>query len=106
MSNRFTGVLNPVSPLGVCSTDVLDSMRKRTRTKNVQDQGIYFLVKGMYVDYVGKTSNLYDRLSKHHRLKYYHKVSFLPVLEKDKLDMLENHYIQAFQPRLNVKGNR
>lgn len=42
MSNRFTGVLNPVSPLGVCSTDVLDSMKKRILTKHVQDQGIYF----------------------------------------------------------------
>ena len=106
MSNRFTGVLNPVSPIGICSTDVLESMKKRILTKHIQDQGIYFLVKGCDVDYVGKTANLYDRLSKHHRLKYYHKVSFLPVPEKDKLDTLEDHYIRAFQPRLNVKGNR
>lgn len=106
MSNRFTGVLNPTSPLGICSTDVLDSIKKRTRTNQVQEQGIYFLIKSGCVDYVGKTSNLYDRLSKHHRLKYYHLVSFLPVPETDQLDVLEHHYIQAFQPRLNVKGNR
>lgn len=67
-------------------------------------QGIYFLVsEDGDVEYVGQTVNLFSRLQTHQHLKHYHRVAFLPVKDKKLLDVIEMHYIDHFNPRLNIK---
>jgi excinuclease UvrABC nuclease subunit len=71
---------------------------------DLKRQGIYFLVnQDDEIEYVGQTVNLFSRLQTHERLKSYHKVSFLPVKDAKLLNVIEMHYIEYFNPRLNVK---
>lgn len=106
MTKKYAGIIECGYDRHLSIHDLLGAMKKPIPLKFVQEPGVYFLLKGTDIDYVGKTSNLYNRFRKHkhHRLKHYHKVSFLKVPEMNHLDNIEHYYIQAFSPRLNTKG--
>ena len=72
--------------------------------REVMRQGVYFLVDGETIEYVGQSVNLYGRLYTHEKLKKYHKIAFLPVKEKNILKWVEQYYITKFNPVLNIKG--
>jgi len=67
--------------------------------------GVYFLVKGNRVVYVGQSVNVYSRAANHFNNKTFDSWSFIPCEEKD-LDVLESLYIHFLQPAQNGKtGN-
>lgn len=63
---------------------------------------IYLLLKGEEVVYVGRSKNLYERLTGH-REKDYDRVFFFPV-EEGKLSDFENFYISKYDPPYNKTG--
>lgn len=65
--------------------------------------GIYFLVRDAEVVYIGKTTDVFLRLSKHRRDgKQFDAYNFLPCGEAD-LDRLESLYITALLPYGNLR---
>jgi hypothetical protein len=68
--------------------------------------GVYFLWAGDVVEYVGQSIKLASRvrLPTHHRLRTSHRISYIPVDERD-LDWAECWYIGALRPNLNF-GSR
>jgi hypothetical protein len=65
--------------------------------------GVYFLVQGEEVVYVGQSVNIYSRISQHSDKKF-EKYAFVPC-EADHLDKLESLYIHTLKPRLNGNAN-
>lgn len=68
--------------------------------------GVYFLLDGMDIVYVGQSENIHKRLSDHIRLKEkqfdaFHFIECHPAL----LDQLEHSYIAALQPKYNARLN-
>lgn len=61
--------------------------------------GVYFLVQGQEVVYVGQSVNIYSRISQHSDKKF-DKYAFVPC-EAELLDKLESLYIHTLKPRLN-----
>lgn len=61
--------------------------------------GIYFLIEGEKIVYVGQSVNVYSRISYHHD-KVFESFAFIPC-EKEMLDKLESLYIHVFRPPLN-----
>jgi hypothetical protein len=61
--------------------------------------GIYFLIYGDKVIYVGQSVNVYARISQHHD-KLFDSFAFIPC-EKNLLDSLESLYIHVLRPSLN-----
>lgn len=80
-------------------TDVLARSHPRDRVV----PGIYFLIDGNEVVYVGQSMNLPMRIHQH-RLKDEKKFDRFTVYPCDKalLDRLEGHYIARFSPRYNT----
>jgi hypothetical protein len=64
--------------------------------------GVYFLVGGDKVVYVGQSVNVYTRVSEHHD-KLFDSFAFIPC-EKHMLNTLESLYIHVLRPPLN--GNQ
>ena len=64
--------------------------------------GVYFLVGGDRVVYVGQSVNVYARISQHHD-KLFDSFAFIPC-EKSILNALESLYIHVLRPPLN--GNQ
>lgn len=65
--------------------------------------GIYFLIRSGDIVYVGKTTDVFLRLSKHRRDgKVFDSYNFMPCDESD-LDELERLYIEAFLPKGNFR---
>lgn len=65
--------------------------------------GIYFLLRAGEIVYVGKTTDVFLRLSKHRRDgRVFDAYNFLPCSE-DRLDELERLYIEAFLPAGNFR---
>ncbi len=65
--------------------------------------GIYFLVRGGEIVYVGKTLDVFLRLSKHRRAgRNFDAFNFLPC-PQSQLDELERLYITAFLPLGNFR---
>jgi len=64
--------------------------------------GVYFLVDGDRVVYVGQSVNVYARISQHHD-KVFDSFAFIPC-ERDMLNSLESLYIHVLRPPLN--GNQ
>ena len=62
--------------------------------------GIYFLIKDKKVVYVGKSTDLFSRISDHKRKTGFDSFSFLPC-ERGDLDRLEMAYILALMPKYN-----
>jgi len=59
--------------------------------------GVYFLVKGDRVVYVGQSINILVRVREHSKHKDFDSFSFIRC-EKKKLDVLESLYIHALRP--------
>lgn len=67
--------------------------------------GIYFLIKGDEIVYIGQSVNIFARMNGHAN-KDYDAITFVPC-DKSELDILESLYILAYQPKLNGRtGNR
>jgi len=64
--------------------------------------GVYFLLDGDEVVYVGQAVNVYSRISQHTN-KRFDRYAFVPCAV-DALDRLESLYIHCLRPRLN--GNQ
>lgn len=65
--------------------------------------GIYFLIRKGEIVYVGKTTDVFQRLSKHRRDgKLFDAYNFMPCRE-GQLDELESRYIAAFLPLGNCR---
>lgn len=64
--------------------------------------GIYFLIAGNDVIYVGKSIDVFNRIARHKRDgRQFEAFAFLPC-SADKLDETESSYILAFMPWLNL----
>jgi predicted GIY-YIG superfamily endonuclease len=61
--------------------------------------GVYFLLDGDEVVYVGQAVNVYSRID-HHRGKKFDRYAFVPC-QPSMLDRLESLYIHFLKPRLN-----
>ena len=64
--------------------------------------GVYFLISGDKVVYVGQSVNVYTRVAEH-RDKLFDSFAFIPC-DKDMLNSLESLYIHVLRPPLN--GNQ
>jgi hypothetical protein len=61
--------------------------------------GVYFLIDGNKIVYVGQSVNVYARIAQHHN-KVFDSFAFIPC-DKDSLDNLESLYIHILRPLLN-----
>lgn len=59
--------------------------------------GVYFLVKGDRVVYVGQSTNLSMRIASHATTKDFDSVAYVPCLRED-LDLVESLYIHVLRP--------
>lgn len=62
--------------------------------------GVYFLVRGRRVVYVGQSVNIMARLATHMKEKEFDAACYLEAAP-DELDFIESFYIHALQPELN-----
>ena len=62
--------------------------------------GVYFLVEGDEIVYVGQAVNVYARISQHALTKTFSRYAFVPC-KPDMLDRLESLYIHVLRPKLN-----
>lgn len=86
--------------LGFTPFDVIEQSKDITHQRD-KLRGIYFLIKDDQVIYVGKTINMYVRLTMHLPDKDFDRLTFLPVAEDIPLELVEACYILRFKPRLN-----
>lgn len=64
--------------------------------------GIYFLIRGQEVVYVGQSLDMLHRIARHRREgRAFDRYACLEC-KPEKLDELESHYIAAFAPRDNL----
>lgn len=68
-----------------------------------ETSGIYFLIKGDTVVYVGQSKNVYSRIRRHLDTKVFDKINVI-ACEESELNRLESMYIRKFSPVLNVVG--
>jgi hypothetical protein len=61
--------------------------------------GVYFLIDGDRVVYVGQSTNVYSRIECHHD-KAFERFAFIPC-DRKILDSLESLYIHVLRPALN-----
>lgn len=71
-----------------------------------KSSGIYFLVKGPEVVYVGQSVDMLHRIARHRREGREFDSFACVVCDSDKLDEMEAQYIAAFAPRNNVSFGR
>lgn len=62
--------------------------------------GIYFLIRGSNVVYVGQSKNIYSRIAAHSSSKSFDSMAWI-ACNAEKLDSLESLYIHFFKPELN-----
>jgi len=65
-----------------------------------QATGVYFLIDGDKVVYVGQSVNVYARIASHHD-KVFERFAFIPC-KREVLDSLESLYIHILRPALNA----
>lgn len=65
-----------------------------------KSSGVYFLVSGNRVVYVGQSVNVYSRIDEHTRVKSFERYAYVPC-SIDMLDRLESLYIHCLRPPLN-----
>lgn len=63
--------------------------------------GIYFLLDGNKIVYIGQSTNVYHRIASH-KDKQFDRYAFVPC-SADSLDKLEALYIHCIRPKLNGK---
>jgi hypothetical protein len=73
---------------------------------NSKPSGVYFLVKGPEVVYVGQSLDMLHRIARHRREGRDFDGFACLECEPEKLDELEAQYIAAFAPRWNVSFGR
>lgn len=66
--------------------------------------GVYFLVQGNEVVYVGQSRNVFVRVSTHAHGKAFDRYAYVPC-SATALDKLESLYIHVLRPRLNGNVN-
>ena len=64
-----------------------------------KSSGVYFLLEGNEIVYVGQSTHVYSRIAQHND-KTFDRYAFIPC-PPDKLDRLESLYIHYLRPRLN-----
>ena len=64
--------------------------------------GVYFLVDGDEVVYVGQSVNIYNRIPQHHDKKF-DRYMYVPC-KPELLNALESLYIHCFRPKLNFSS--
>lgn len=94
----FQSVLLGCVPLDYVH-DFLDREHILERSTVVPKSGIYFLIDGSEVVYVGQSRSIMSRVLKHSD-KNFDRVTFLPVDERYLL-LVEARYIQKFRPKYN-----
>ena len=62
--------------------------------------GVYFLIRGNEIVYVGQSENVLSRLSDHYGHIKFTRYAFVPA-EKKHLDLVESLYIHFLRPRHN-----
>ena len=67
--------------------------------------GIYFLIQGDEICYVGQSTNIHVRLVTHTKDKQFTAYSYV-LCSKEILDKLESIYIHLFRPKYNGNGNK
>jgi hypothetical protein len=71
--------------------------------------GVYHLMRGDVVRYVGQTTNVFTRIgswkSPQFQADAFDRVAFFPCAI-DQLDTLEEEHIKRFQPEMNSEGVR
>ena len=65
--------------------------------------GVYFLIKGSKVIYVGQSVNVFARISSHAQYKDFDSYAYVSC-SRDKLDILESLYIHTLSPPLQGKN--
>ena len=65
--------------------------------------GVYFLIKGSKVIYVGQSVNVFARISSHVQYKDFDSYAYVSC-SRDKLDILESLYIHTLSPPLQGKN--
>lgn len=65
--------------------------------------GVYFLIRGGKIVYVGKSVNVHSRIATHQKSKEFDKINFIECPEWC-LHRLEQMYIRKFNPELNIAG--
>ena len=71
---------------------------------NFRFQGVYFLLKGERIVYVGQTTNIVSRLlghAKHFGPEAFDRIAFIPIDDLRLLSAVEAFYIAKFTPPLN-----
>lgn len=63
--------------------------------------GVYFLIDGEEVVYVGKSLNVFTRVPDHAKEKQFDRWCYIAAREVE-LDAVESFYINAFLPALNI----
>jgi hypothetical protein len=82
-------------------TEILEAVVPCTKAS-----GIYFLVKGAEVVYVGQSIDMLHRIARHRRDGQDFDGYACVECERDRLDELEAQYIAAFAPRRNLSFGR
>lgn len=67
-----------------------------------QSSGVYFLIAGDQIVYVGQSVNVYSRIAQH--TKIFDRYAYIPCAV-DVMDRLESLYIHCFRPPLNGNMN-
>jgi hypothetical protein len=67
-----------------------------------QSSGVYFLIAGDQIVYVGQSVNVYSRIAQHSKL--FDRYAYIPC-SVDVMDRLESLYIHCFRPPLNGNMN-
>jgi hypothetical protein len=68
--------------------------------------GVYFLIDGREVVYVGQSADILSRIATHRKQgRRFDRFTYIEC-EPEKMDELEAQYIAAFAPRLNVSFGR
>lgn len=80
-----------------------EEILKDKRDLKDEARGIYFLIKGSEIVYIGKSeSNIFDRISVHNKNKDFDEYSYELIDDKDiNLDKIESDYIAKFTPKYN-----
>ena len=65
--------------------------------------GVYFLIKGSKVIYVGQSVNVFARISSHAQYKDFDSYAYVSCA-KDRLDILESLYIHTLNPPLQGRN--
>jgi len=64
-------------------------------------EGVYFLYHNDTIVYIGKSKNIYDRVSQHRKDKQFNKVKSIIFKDASNIDLYEPYLINKYKPALN-----